>query len=184
MKTIEIGIAVHKAIENARRSFDQTEDEILQDLLSAPRQESSQGSADPSSESVASLIEAPIAVGSRSTGNWSTKVGRRLFAAQNLREAYITAINALHEADSSFLSKFSEEGNDRRRFVAREPEALYPHSRHLAQPHRNNWHRIDDWYVDLNVSRDQVAKRIRRAATLTGRRYGSNVVIKDGFAQI
>lgn len=180
MRQIEIDLKLHRRIENARISFEETECEILHRLIE--RADRSDDDPDgPTEEAKVGALESAVSIGSRTTGQWTVRIRERRFFARNLRESYITAMSLLSEEDDRIFEKLADEGNARRKVVARRPRDLYPHSPHLAEPAKNNWYRLGEWCVDLNLSRDQAAKKIRRACTLAGLRYGADFAIMDGL---
>jgi hypothetical protein len=187
MRQIEIDLEIHRLVEAERCSFEESENAILRRLLgidgAADHPRSGRPGADAGFDA-ASLVETAIPIGSRTTGNWSVVWNGQRFMARNLREAYLTGLARLAEHDPTLFEKLSREGSGRRRYVARRVESLYPNSPHLAKPERNNSHQLGEWHVDLNLSRDQAAKRIRRAAALAGVRYGTALAIKDGLSDL
>ena len=183
MRQIEIDLRVHRAIESARRSFEESESDILGRLLSLADGDGATGST-AVAESPVGRIETAIPIGQRTTGQWSVWKGPDRYLARNLREAYLTAIAKAADHDPDLLAKLASEGDGRRRVVAKQAKALYPRSPHLAEPHRNNWHRLGEWCVDLNLSRDQAAKRVRRACSLAGLRYGSDLTIMENLSAL
>jgi hypothetical protein len=186
MRQIEISLDVHRAIENARRSFEETESDILWRLLDpSARSGTTLSGIDPAvCETPTSRNETAIPIGRRTTGQWLVRAEQERYVARNLREAYLTALSRIAEHDPGVLEKLAREGDGRRRIVARKPADLYPRSPHLADPRRNNWHQLGDWFVDLNLSRDQAAKRIRRACALAGLRYGADLTIMDNLSAL
>lgn len=176
MRTIEIGLDVHRLIEAARTSFEQSEDDILRSLLQS---QSVPVAAENRSEPKST--ETAIAIGKRTTGQWSVIDGDTTYFGRNLREAYITAVSCLAKRNPSLLEALAKLGGTRRRAVAAKASDLYPRSPHLADPQKNNWHKLGDWYVDLNLSRNSVAKRIKHFCTLSGVNYGKDFQIKEGL---
>ncbi len=178
MRMIEIDLEIHRLIETERMSFEETESEILLRLIAK-----ASGDPNASAPSAQTLnqreIRPPIAIGSRTTGQWTVEAPGAIYHARNLKEAYATAVYAIAQLDPTFWERFAEEGNQRRRFVAKHPEALYPATPALAEVSRNNWHALDGWYLDLNISQEQAAKRVRRASALVGLTYGQDVSIKN-----
>ena len=183
MRKIEIGLEVHRAIEAARRAFEQSEDEILCELLGRAAQ-ADNTTAPPTTERHAAKVESAIAIGKRTTGNWSVVDGETSYIARNLREAYITALDRLAQRNPTLLPALAAIGGKRRRIVAESAQALFPGSPHLAKPERNNWHKLGEWYVDLNLSREQVAKRVKQACLLSNVRYGGELAIKEGLSAL
>ena len=87
-------------------------------------------------------------------------------------------MTALTRHKSTLLHLLSLEGSERRRWVARSPEALFVTAPHLASEHA---HQIaPDWYIDTNVSRAQIMARLTVAARLAGYAYGEDVRVVDG----
>jgi hypothetical protein len=179
MRTIEIDLNVHRAIESARTSFEERETDILSRLLGLTSLASP--SAPPHSHSGGTAAISVIPIGQRTTGNWGVVYKSQRAAARNLREAYLTALACIAEHAPRVLEQIAAEGDGRRRVTARSPEELYPSSPHLAEEWRNNWRELNGWYVDLNISRDQASKRIRRACTFAGLRYGSELAVMDNL---
>jgi hypothetical protein len=187
MRQIAIDLEVHRRIEAERCSFEESENAILRRLLNIEDGQAARDSKPRELDTTprgAPPIEMAIPIGSRTTGNWSVEWNGQRFMARNLREAYLTGLARLAEHDETLFGKLSTEGSGRRRYVAGRPLDLYPNSPHLAKPERNNTHRLGEWYVDLNLSRDQAAKRIRRAAALAGIRYGQEIAIRDGLRSL
>lgn len=183
MKKIEIDLEVHRAIEAARTSFDQSANDILRNLVVEQAEGRARQPPANAGRHSAGKVESAIPIGSRTTGKWSVECKGVTYIARNLREAYITAIARIVDHDPGVFEILSQDGN-RRKFVARRPEELYPHSRHLAEKHRNNWYRLGDWYVDLNLSRAQAAKRVRRACALVGLAYGTDLTVKENLSAL
>ena len=125
--------------------------------------------------------EAAIAIGKRTTGQWAVVDGETTYLGRNLREAYITAVNCLAERNPSLLPALSKLGGKRRRYASASPEGLYPQSPHLADPEKNNWHKLGEWYVDLNLSQDSVSKRIKQFCAISGVKYGEEFQIREGL---
>lgn len=182
MRTTEIDLDVHRVIEGERRSFEESDNDILRRLLRVNADRRADNNAESLPQAALSTIETAIPIGRRTTGQWSVILGSERYLARNLREAYLTTLANLAGQDERLLELLSREGDGRRRIVARQPAELYPRSPHLAEPKRNNWYRLGEWCVDLNLSRDQAAKRVRRASALAGLRYGDAVAVMDGGA--
>lgn len=185
LKRIGIDVDVSGVIENGRRSFSESENDILRRLL-LPRASPAvrSGAERPAPKAMAELppdLPAP-APATRSTGNWAVDLSGRRIAAPNLKTAYRTLLVLLSEADPHFLEKFSKEQARSRRFVARSPGELYLASPRLAAKHAAPLG--DGWYFDTNLSTDQVSRRARIAARLCGLRYGTDVYLLNNLQQI
>jgi negative regulator of replication initiation len=173
LRRIEIDLAVHRAIERRRRSFDETENDILRRLLLSPPRARPRAAGAPQIRRVAG---AP-----RSRGSWTVEIGGERRAAANMKEAYRLLLRALAAAHPHFLEAFATETARGRRYVATTAMALYENSPHLA---RHAERLADGWYFDANLSETQVAKRARIAARLCGLFYGQDVRILDNLREV
>jgi negative regulator of replication initiation len=175
-KSIEIDLDVNAAIENDRRSFQESANDILRRLLL-----DEQKSGRPSAQSAVDLetIEEP---GERVTGRWTVELGGKRVSTSNLKTAYRTLLLLLEDRHPDFLQAYSQERARARRFVARAPRDLYLNSPDLAKHHAKPL--TAGWYFDTNLSTDQVARRARIAARLCGLKYGRDVRILNGLEEI
>jgi hypothetical protein len=173
---IEIDLDVHRAIERARDSLGEDENDILRRLLLTPQARRPRRLAATSAASRAAAGPA------RSRGLWSVEIGGRRLPAANLKHAYCTLLRELDSAHPRFLEDFAREKERSRRFVARTPADLYSRSPHLARAHAQPL--CGGWYFDTNLSTTQVAKRARIAARLCGLHYGSDVRLLDNLREI
>jgi hypothetical protein len=173
LKQVGIDVDVHRAIETARQSFSETENDILRRLLlnvPSPRSQRASERQPVQSDQV------------RTRGLWSVEVlGERMTAA-NLKDAYRTLLLKLDEIAPDFLLQFSTERARSRRFIARNPQELYDSSPHLAADHAKQLK--DEWYFDTNLSAEQVAKRARAAARVAGLNYGRDVKVMENLRLI
>ncbi len=168
LRMIGIDLAVHRALERRRRSFDESENDILRRLLlpAARRPEPARGAQG----------------GARARGLWTVEIGGERFPAANLKHAYRLLLCRLDAAHPRFLEAFAEQGGRGRRYVSATPAGLYPRSPHLARAHAQPL--AAGWYFDSNVSSAQVAARARIAARLCGLFYGQDVRILDNLREI
>lgn len=146
MKTIEIDIDVHRAIENARTSFDQTPNEILRWLLAIDRR--------PTEAAHRPRLRAP-----RSSGAYSVDIDGQPIEANSLKELLRRTILYLDKRRPGFIAALARRSTPRgRRIVAKAPAALYPEAPHLAELAE----RLDaTWWFDTNVSRQQAQSYLR-----------------------
>ena len=175
MRQIGIDVDVHRVIELARISFDESENDILRRLLltlKARRRAATSHRARPDPAS-------PVI---RSRGLWSVELKGERTPAANMKDAYRLLLIRLDDLVPGFLDRFAEERGRSRRFVARKVAELYPASPHLARDHAQ--HLKDDWYFDTNLSADQVAARARIAARIAGLRYGADVRLSDNLKSV
>ncbi|HEX9964865.1 MAG TPA: hypothetical protein VGB04_07760 [Allosphingosinicella sp.] len=183
MKTIEIDVEVNAAIENGRKSFKEGANDILRRLLlERSPEEATIGVRQRQTGSRNVFFDPPSNPGERITGRWTVQVEGRTVPAPSLKAAYRSLLLLLHERDPNFLTAFSKEAARARRFVARDPEALYLASPKLAKEHAKPL--ADGWHFDTNLSTDQVARRARIAARLAGLKYGKDVRVLNNFEEI
>jgi hypothetical protein len=172
LKQIGIDVDVNGAIEQARLSFAESENEILRRLLLKPRLAKTAGN-----------VPAPAPQGPpRTRGLWTVELSGQRESAANLRDAYGLLLRRLAERFPDFLEKFSHEKARSRRFVARNGLHLYGNAPHLAGKHAKPL--VEGWFFDTNLSTVQVAQRIRVAARLCGLRYGKDLRILDNLKEI
>lgn len=173
LKKIEIDVDVHRAIETARRSFPESENEILRRLLldRTPR---------PTAPS--NKPKKPAADRVRSRGLWSIEVNGEREPVANLKEAYRALLLKLNETSPEFIERFASERSRSRRFVARRPGDLYLSSPHLAEKFARTL--TDGWYFDTNLSSDQVSARVRAAARIAGMTYGRDIKLLENLRLI
>jgi hypothetical protein len=180
-RQIAIDVDVHRAIEKARRSFGENENDILRRLLL--RAPTAGRSTANSLIGKNSRRRSPLSGSvSRSRGLWSVRVKGKRISATNMKDAYRLLLLELADLDPGFLDRFAAEGSSRRRFVAASPEGLYASSPHLAGDHAR--HLVDDWYFDTNLSAEQVARRVRVAARVAGLAYGRDVQLLDNLREL
>jgi hypothetical protein len=176
LKPIGIDLDIQRAIERARISFGESENDILRRLLLSARGSSGTG---PPRHAAA---PGPVRGAPRRRGLWTVEIGGRKIPAANLKHAYRTLLRELEAAHPHFLEAFARERSRSRRFVARTPDELFGRSPHLARRHAELL--VGGWYFDTNLSADQAARRARIAARLCGLHYGSDVRILDNLREI
>jgi hypothetical protein len=164
MKQIAIDVDVNRAIENNRLSFGESENDILRRMI-VGQTSTTQPPRKPSSRQF------------RQRGEWEVHLNGDAHGAANLKDAYCQLLRLLGKRDPAFLDTFAGRQARARRFVARKPEALYLNSPHLAKDHAERLQ--EGWYVDTNLSKEQVASRAREAADTAGLIYGSQVKITE-----
>ena len=172
LKQIGIDVDVNGAIEQARLSFAESENEILRRLLLKPR-------------AVRAVIDAQAPTPQRqprTRGLWTVELSGKRESAANLKDAYRLLLQRLAERFPDFLERFSHEKARSRRFVARNPLHLYGNAPHLVGKHAKPL--VDGWFFDTNLSTVQVAQRVRIAARLCGLLYGKDLRILDDLREI
>lgn len=154
MRSIDIDLDVHRAIENARTDFSQSENEILRYLLGIERRPNA----------LRDLQVRPRL--GRSSGAYSAMIEGTPIEANTLKELLRRSMLYLARLRPGFLETVATHGTRRgRRLIARTPEALYPTSPHLA----GLAEKLDgQWWYDTNVNRQQVQAHIRALCEMAG----------------
>lgn len=174
LKQVGIDVDVHRAIEQARQSFSESENDILRRMLLG---EKVQRSKPPVSRASPRSDESV-----RSRGLWATEVKGERTPAANMKDAYRTLLLKLDELEPGFIDQFAQESSRSRRFVARKPTDLYQSSPHLADEHAQPLK--GGWFFDTNLSTEQVATRARVAARVAGLLYGRDVRLLENLREI
>jgi len=175
LKQVGIDVDVHRAIEQARLSFAESENDILRRLLLGERQTRSLPPARRGTIASRETVE-------RSRGLWSVEVKGQRSPAANMKDAYRQLLLKLDELSPNFIERFAVERARSRKFVAREPSDLYDSSPHLAKDHAQLLK--DGWYFDTNLSTEQVASRAKIAARIAGLSYGRDVKLLENLRTI
>ncbi len=166
MAQISVSLSTWKAIEQQRLSFEEDHDAIIRRALAVRATQKKQ---------IAQVLAHPAAAVRRKRGDLSIDFAGHVFPVANLKEAYITILSKLVNKRPSLFQLLLKEGSSRRRWIAMRPEALFPLSPHLARQFAHQLSR--DWYVDTNLSKQQIETRLTRACELAGYSYGENVRI-------
>jgi len=91
--------------------------------------------------------------------------------AQDGADLMVRVFNELAERNSNFLEQFAalpKSSRQKRPYLARNPENLYPGSPHLI----SNAHKLrPGWWIDTHMGNPQKIKLIRRACDVAGIRY-------------
>lgn len=152
MKAIEIDVDVNRAIENGRRDFGESANQILRRLLGID--------VDVPGADVAM----PRVRHARSSGAYSTSIGTKVVEANSLKELLARSILVCERLQPGFIETLSLQPTPKGRYiVARSPSGLYPHSPQLAEyAERLN----EDWWFDTNVGRNQATAYLGKFARL------------------
>lgn len=168
MRSVELSLNTYKAIEAHRLSFEESHDEII-------RRVCIKASSLQAAQQRAALRSG--ATGQRRRGNLSLDMLGERQPQANLKSAYLAALRGLLRYKHNLFELLSLEGTSRRKWVAKSPEALFQRSPHLAARHAEKI--LPNWFVDTNLSKDQILRRIKRAAALAGVRYGHEIKLLD-----
>ncbi len=169
MAQISVSLTTWKAIESQRLSFDEDHDSIIRRALAVRTAQKRQ---------IAQQLARPTMATIRRRGDLSVNIAGYVAQVANLKDAYITILSRLVKGRPSLFQMLLKEGNDRRRWIAMTPEALFPLSPHLARQFAHKLSR--DWYVDTNLSRQQIEVRLAKACEIAGHRFGDDVKIIGG----
>lgn len=150
-RAIEIDLEVNKVIEANRENFAETENQILRRLLRID--------VSPAPSALSPKVRLP-----RSSGAYSTMIGRRAVEANSLKELLRRVILVLETEQPGFVERLSEYATPKgRRIVARQPWQLYPRSPQLAEYAE----RLEgNWWYDTNLGRRQVASYMKSFAQM------------------
>jgi predicted type IV restriction endonuclease len=103
----------------------------------------------------------------------------RSYPARNGADVMVRIFSKLAENDPAFLERFAtmpKTTRQKRPYVARTPEDLYPGSPHLV----DNAHKLRaGWWLDTHMGNPQKIKLIRRACEVAGIRYGTDLIISN-----
>ncbi len=165
---ITVSLSTWKALESARLSFDEDHDAIIRRALVLRSTKKKHAFA---------KTAQPYSPQTRKRGDISVFVSDRVTNVPNLKMAYVTILIQLVKKRPSLFQSLLQEGNDRRRWIALKPEALFPLSPHLARQHA--YQIAPNWFVDTNLSRQQIEARLEKAARLAGLCWGETVRIAD-----
>lgn len=151
MRSIEIDLDVHRAIETGRAGFEESDNQILRRLLGIDSPASQQATQ--------AKLRSP-----RSSGAYSTMVGSFAIEANSLKELLRRVLLRCEQLRPKFLAELSATPTSRgRHIVAARAEDIYPQTPHLIAYAE----RLDrNWWFDTNIGRDQVAAYFKVVARL------------------
>ena len=171
---MQLDLEAHMLVERERMSLEESHLDIIKrvfnDYQSYKQQNSSP--ADPGQHIPSGRNRRKSPATSRETGQFLVRVKDKQIFKQSQKSAYKQALFWLNDYSDGLFEKLSREQTSRgRKFVARHPSELYPKPgfEHFAEP------LDDEWFVDLNLSRQQKIQRLKVAARLAGLTYGLDV---------
>ncbi|MEQ1687084.1 MAG: hypothetical protein ABL874_00745 [Sphingopyxis sp.] len=174
LKQVGIDVDVSLWVEQHRRAFSQTHNDILREIAGID------------SKPTASALKQHGWSGdttARGRGLWSFSIDGQRYEARSLKDAYLQMLQKLHTRNPDILGRLATEKGRSRRYVARSAEALYALGRSdLATKFAAEL--VPGWYADTNLSEAQVVKRTKSAAFHSGLRYGSDLFISEGLRVI
>jgi hypothetical protein len=166
---IAVSLATYKAIESARLSLSESHDEIIRRVFARGSTRSGRTFA-----ATARMIQPAT----RRRGNICASLYGQERPVANLKQAYVTILQSLVKHKPALFELMAHEGTSRRRWIARDAIALFPHSPHLVRDHAMEV--APGWLIDTNVSRAQIDARLAVACRIAGYRYGDDVAITGG----
>lgn len=168
--TTEIDLDVHRAIEARRTSFEQSQNDILRKILNLD------GSAGQFAAGTAAISPSkPVrrVVKNRRTGSYRFTLFGKPYEEQSLKGAYKKCLVRLSWYDPNFLENLSQKKTSARRYVARKPHDLFFKSPRLAEDFAE---RLEGpWWIDVNLSQDQVESRLKTACKIAGLTFGKDL---------
>ena len=112
-------------------------------------------------------------------GRRGLELDGQFFPANNVRGILSILFRKLSERDEDFLNRFAAEPvhGKGRRYLAAEPEALYPKSPHLTEKHSQKL--SPGWWIDTNQGYASATRIVELAARVAGLRSGVDVKLID-----
>jgi hypothetical protein len=174
---ITIDIEVYKAIESKRVTFAQTHNDILKQCFnnSNPSMEVS-----PQGPQIVDINSKPAR--KRMTGSYCFSLMSQDYEYFSLKDAYIAILKELSKRESAFLDSLSKLETPARRIVAKTASDLYKNSPHLADSYAEKL--TDTWWVDVNLSQQQVESRLQDAVKIAGLKFGRDLKLEFPSAPI
>lgn len=125
----------------------------------------------------------PTIAGGQTGEPYSLDVLGKHFSEENGRDVLHRLFVELDRRDHSFLERFasrSTSGRNKRPYLARAPEALYPGSEHIANIASNSREIRpgSGWWLDLHLSYRSMERVARIACEVAGLSFGSSVKIR------
>lgn len=102
------------------------------------------------------------------------------YLAKNARGVLVTTFETLSQRDATFLERFAalpKHGN-KRRYLARSPEELYPGRPDLSHEHSTQLR--SGWWLGTNVSKAQIGRIIEMACEVARVKYGRELSVNLG----
>ncbi|OLF81413.1 hypothetical protein AWH62_01710 [Maricaulis sp. W15] len=185
---LQLDLDAHQALESQRASLDETQLDILKRVLAAASDRRAVGgdikpSARPTTPHPLRQEESRpppggwqdmAGVSDRKTGDYLVRLNIYAQFAESQKAAYRLALIWLEKQYPGTLHRLADTASRRRRIVARSPQALYPKSPSLVNMAEKL---IDDWYVDVNLSRQQKLSRLKIACRIVGLEFGKDLVV-------
>lgn len=170
MINIAVDLHVYKAIEAKRSSFAQSHNDIMRELLNFPNSSAAPNITQPTKNGPSNQYTRK-----RVTGSYDFLLLGKRHHSSNLKESYLKCLRELSSKDPSFLELLSQVETSARRIISKDPAKLYLKSPHLAESHAEKLN--DEWWVDINLSQQQVESRLNDASKIAKLRFGSDLLL-------
>ncbi|WP_417479299.1 hypothetical protein [Maricaulis maris] len=182
---LKLDLDAHRALEAQRVSLQESQLDILKRALLRADSAASVGSTAtprPRKQAAHSQLKAPPADWhdkfgecDRRTGHFQVRLHEYVQFADSQKAAYRLALIWLEKKYPGTLERLaSHPGGRGRRIVAADRETLYTRSPELAKMAEKL---TGDWYVDVNLSKEQKLSRLRTACRITGLEFGKDLVV-------
>lgn len=121
----------------------------------------------------------PSKANAQSRGSIEYSLHGRVHQARNGADLMVRIFDEFAKRDGRFLDQFAALPKSRRQkrpYLARSPEDLYPGSPHLV----GNAHKLrSTWWLDTHMGNPQKSKVIQKACEVVGVRYGVDLTIDN-----
>ncbi|ABI64743.1 hypothetical protein Mmar10_0450 [Maricaulis maris MCS10] len=182
---LKLDLDAHRALEAQRVSLQESQLDILKRALLRADSAASVGSTAtpmPRKQAAHSQLKPPPADWhdkfgecDRRTGHFQVQLHEYVQFADSQKAAYRLALIWLEKKYPGTLARLaSHPGGRGRRIVAADQETLYTRSPELAKMAEKL---TGDWYVDVNLSKEQKLSRLRTACRITGLEFGKDLVV-------
>ena len=114
-------------------------------------------------------------ISQRSRGRYRYELLSEEGTADTLGKLLVGVLERFADLDSTFLQRYSEGQGRTRRFLTRDPEAIYPGRYDLSNytaPVRGGW------WVGTNYSRPDVRRLLRAACRVAGLTWGIDLMVE------
>ena len=172
---IEVDMDVYKAIEAHRVSFKQSKNDILREILGL------KGLVLATTSAPKPAPSAEAATRKRAIGDYSFELEGSRHTQPKLIDAYLLLVRLLAKRNADFLPALAKLTTRNRRIVSKESTGLYLKSPHLAKEHAHKL--VGEWYIDGNLSQEQVETRVKMACEVAGLKFGTDVVLDFPIAE-
>jgi negative regulator of replication initiation len=167
MFEIAVDIDVYKIIEAKRTAFTQDRNDILRQILGlCPALEVS------IDRNPAENDPTPDRRRKRATGAYKFSLLGTYYSEPNLKSAYMKILRLFSDRSAAFLEDYAKLETASRRFISRDRDNLYKKSGHLSHSAEIF---IDDWWIDVNLSQEQVESRLLKACDTAKLNFDSDL---------